>query len=242
MLDPATAPAEHTAPSRRRGTRRSRLLLAQPPPDKPLLRGWLHLAALVCVLAGGPVLVASSAQSSQTAALSVYIAALVALFGVSATYHRPNWAGGPRRVLRRLDHSTIFLAIAGSYTAIGDLALHGWAFALVLAIVWGGGVCGVAVRQLWLDAPSWAIGLPYLLTGWCALAVLPQLERGLGAAGFALVLGGGLFYSAGAAVYALRRPNPWPRVFGFHEVFHACTIAGAALQFAAIAAFALPRS
>jgi hemolysin III len=105
-----------------------------------------------------------------------------------------------------------------------------------------GTVAGIALRQFWLDAPKWAVAVPYVVVGWSALAVLPELERGLSAAGFAILLLGGAFYTAGALVYARRKPDPAPQVFGFHEVFHACTLAGAALQFAAVAAFALPRA
>ncbi|MDA8295585.1 MAG: hemolysin III family protein [Actinomycetota bacterium] len=219
---------------------RGRLLLDGRPEGKPLFRGWLHLAALVATLAGGPLLIASARSATHLAELSIYVTSLVFLFGVSATYHRINWAPGPRRLLKRLDHATIFFAIAGSYSAIGGLSLSGWALVLILSLVWSGAVVGIVVRQCWLDAPSAVVGLPYVATGWCALAVLPQLERGLGPAGFALVLVGGVFYSLGAGVYATRRPDPWPRVFGFHEVFHAFTVLGAAAQFAAIAVYALP--
>jgi hemolysin III len=113
---------------------------------------------------------------------------------------------------------------------------------LVLSLVWAGGAAGVTVRQLWLDAPKWAIAIPYVVVGWCALAVVPQLVRGLSGGGFALVLVGGACYTAGALCYALRRPNPVPGVFGYHEVFHALTVGGAALHFVAIAVYALPRA
>lgn len=216
------------------------LLLGQRPDGKPLFRGWLHLAALVATLVAGPLLIASASGVSHLAELSIYVASLVCLFGVSATYHRINWAPGPRRVLKRLDHATIFFAIAGSYSAIGGLSLRGWALVLILSLVWSGAVVGIVLRQCWLDAPSAAVGLPYVVTGWCALAVLPQLERALGPAGFALVLVGGVCYSLGAVVYATRKPDPWPRVFGFHEVFHALTVLGAAAQFAAVVVYALP--
>lgn len=218
------------------------LLLEGVPPGKPLLRGWLHLGAFVAMLAIGPMVVLGAHNGVERTELVVYATSLVCLFGVSAAYHRLNWAAAPRRVLKRLDHSTIFLAIAGTYTAVAGLSLHGWAQALVLGLVWGGAAIGITIRQRWLDAPSWVVGLPYLITGWCALAVLPQLARGLGGPGFVLVLAGGLAYSVGAAVYAARRPDPWPRTFGFHELFHTCTILGAGLQLIAVAFFALPRS
>ena len=142
--------------------------------------------------------------------------------------------------MRRADHSTIFIAIAGSYTAVAGIALTGWARTAVLCIVWGGAIVGITLRQMWLDAPKWVIALPYVVVGWAAVAVLPQLFRALGGTGFALLLAGGLAYSAGAVVYALKRPDPVPGTFGYHEVFHACTIVGAALHFVVIAWFVLP--
>jgi hemolysin III len=142
--------------------------------------------------------------------------------------------------MRRADHSTIFIAIAGSYTAVAGIALTGWARTALLGVVWAGALVGIALRQLWLDAPTWVIALPYVVVGWAAVIVLPQLYRALGGAGFALLVAGGLAYSAGAVVYALKRPDPAPQVFGYHEVFHACTIVGATLHLVLIAWFVLP--
>jgi len=198
--------------------------------------------ALGAALVAGPLLAAHGADDGQRAALAVYAASLVALFGVSAAFHRVRWGPAARRRMRRADHATIFIGIAGTYTAVAGLALHGWAQILVLSLVWGGGALGVTARQVWLDAPKWAVALPYVVVGWCALAVVPQLVRGLGGAGFGLVLGGGACYTAGALVYARRRPDPVPGVFGYHEVFHALTVVGASLHFAAIACYALPRA
>ena len=144
--------------------------------------------------------------------------------------------------MRRADHATIFFAIAGTYTAVAGLVLRGWALVLVLCLVWIGGAAGVTIRQLWLDAPKWAVAVPYVVVGWCALAVVPQLVRGLGGTGVALVAAGGACYTAGALCYALRRPVLVPGVFGYHELFHAFTVLGATLQFAAIAVYAMPRS
>lgn len=207
-----------------------------------MLRGWLHLVAFLAVLVAGPLLAAHGRTDGQRAALAVYAAALAALFGVSAAFHRVRWGPAGRRRMRRADHATIFVGIAGSYTAVAGLALHGWARVLVLSLVWGGGAVGVTVRQLWLDAPKWAVAVPYVVVGWCALAVVPQLVRGLGGAGFGLVVAGGACYTVGALVYARRRPDPVPGVFGYHEVFHALTVVGASLHFVAIACYALPRS
>lgn len=172
----------------------------------------------------------------------MYAAALVALFGVSAAFHRIRWSPPARRRMRRADHTTIFIAIAGSYTPVAVLALHGWARITMLLVAWIGAAGGIALRQLWLDAPKWAVAVPYVVVGWCAVAVLPQLWRGLGPIGFTLLVAGGICYSIGAAVYARRRPDPVPEVFGYHELFHACTVVGAVLQFIAIAGFAVARS
>jgi len=181
-------------------------------------------------------------DAPSTLALTLYVLSLMALFGVSASFHRIRWSPAGRRRMRRADHSTIFFAIAGSYTAVAVLALRGWAEVLVLCLVWLGGGIGVTVRQVWMEVPKWAVAIPYIVVGWCALAVVPQLLRGLGGAGFALIVAGGACYTAGALCYALRRPDPVPEVFGYHEVFHAFTVAGAVLHFIAIAGFALPRA
>jgi hemolysin III len=188
------------------------------------------------------LLVSGAPDPGAAAALSVYVVSMVALFGVSATFHLVHWHPAARRRMRRADHSTIFVAIAGSYSAVAGTALAGWSRVLVLVVVWVGAAGGIAFRQIWLDAPKWAVAVPYVVVGWAALAVVPQLLRGLGGAGFALLVAGGLAYTAGAVVYAAKRPDPAPSVFGYHEVFHACTVVGAALQFAAIAAYAVPRA
>lgn len=207
---------------------------------RPLLRGWLHVGAALAMAVGGPLLATRAPGPWSAAALSIYSVCMVGLFSVSAAFHRIRWSPVARRRMRRADHATIFLGIAGTYTAVAALALSGWAQVLVLALVWSGAGVGIAVRQLWLELPKWAVAVPYVVVGWCALAVLPQLVSGLGGGGFALLLAGGAVYSAGAVVYARRRPDPVPGVFGYHEVFHTCTVVGAALHFAALSVFALP--
>lgn len=202
---------------------------------RPVLRGWLHAAAVTPALVATCLLAAHGRGTGQRVGLAVYATALGALFGVSAAFHRVRWTPAARRRMRRADHGTIFVAIAGTYTAVAVVALRGWARPTILAVVWVGAAVGVALRQLWLDAPKWAVATPYVVVGWCAVLVLPQLWRGLGAEDFALLVAGGLCFTAGAAVYAVRRPDPVPAVFGYHEVFHAFTIVGAALQFAAVA-------
>lgn len=191
-------------------------------------------------LVSGTALVIAAPTTGSALVMAVYAVSVSLLFGVSALFHRHTWGPVGRRRMRRADHSTIFIAIAGSYTAVAGVALTGWARTTVLCVVWGGAVVGITLRQLWLDAPKWVIALPYVVVGWAAVAVLPQLFRALGDTGFVLLLTGGLAYSAGAVVYALKRPDPVPGVFGYHEVFHACTIVGAVLHFVVIAWFVLP--
>lgn len=209
-------------------------------PTKPRLRGVLHEVAFFVSLVSGAWLVWDAPTTSSTLICLVYAVAISALFGVSALFHRHTWGPVGRRRMRRADHSTIFIAIAGSYTAVAGIALTGWARTTVLLIVWIGAVLGITQRQVWLDAPKWVIALPYVVVGWAAVAVLPQLYRALGPTGFVLLLIGGLAYSVGAAVYAAKRPNPVPGVFGYHEVFHACTIVGATVHFIVIAVYVLP--
>ncbi len=207
---------------------------------KPRLRGVLHEVAFFVSLVSGAALVWAAPTTGSALVMAVYAVSVSLLFGVSALFHRHTWGPVGRRRMRRADHSTIFIAIAGSYTAVAGIALTGWARTTVLCIVWGGAVLGIILRQVWLDAPKWVIALPYVVVGWAAVVVLPQLFRVLGGVGFTLLLAGGLAYSAGAVVYALKKPNPVPGVFGYHEVFHACTIMGAVLHYVVIAVFVLP--
>ena len=209
---------------------------------KPLLRGWLHLGMFILALVAGPLLIAQAPTGGATAVLTVYVLSIIALFGISAAFHRKNWSPGARRRMRRADHAAFFVAIAGTYTAVVGLALQGWPMVFILCLVWAGAAAGIVLRQVWLDAPKWVIAFPAVVVGWSALAVVPELLHALGGVGFALVLIGGVFYTLGALAYALRWPDPIPHVFGYHEVFHACTLVGAALQFVAIAGYALPRA
>jgi hemolysin III len=216
--------------------------LPDPIDARPLLRGWIHLVALVVTVIAAPFVVARAPTAGAAAALAIYMTSIIALFGVSASFHRVKWSPAGRRRMRRADHATIFIAIAGTNTAVAGLALKGWAQILILALVWGGAAVGITVRQLWLDAPKWAVAVPYVVVGWCALVVLPQLLHALGGAGFGLLAAGGGFYTLGAIIYSLRKPNPVPGVFGYHEVFHACTVIGATLHFVVVVVYALPRS
>jgi hemolysin III len=208
---------------------------------RPLLRGWIHVAALVAWLVAGPFLIAAGPDAGSKAALSVYVFAMVAMFGVSAAFHRVRWSAPAWRRMRRADHSAIFIGIAGTSTAVAGLALSGWPQALMVSLVWAGAVAGIVLRQVWLDAPQWAVAIPYVVVGWCSLIVAPQLFRALGGVGFALMLIAGVAYTSGALVYARKRPDPWPEVFGFHEVFHTCTVIGAGIFAYLVAFIALPR-
>lgn len=207
-----------------------------------MLRGWSHVVAFVAVTALGTVLVAASqASTSERWWLTIYVAGTMAMFGVSSLYHRVPWRARGFGVMRRLDHSTIFLAIAGAYTPTAIVALHGWQRPAVLATVWTGAFVGVLLEWLPVHVPRPLFTSVYVIVGWSAALALPQLFDNLGPTGFGLLLGGGLLYTAGAVVYATKRPDPWPRVFGFHEVFHAFTVGGAGCHLAAIAFTVVPR-
>ncbi len=210
--------------------------------QKPRFRGFIHAGAFITTLVVGPILIAHAHSATDRIALLIYVVSLLALFGVSATFHLGHWSPAVDRRLRRADHSTIFLAIAGTYTAVATLTLTNGIRLLALCLVWGGAIAGVLVRQFLMDAPKWAIALPYVIVGWSALVLTPQLVRGASLLGFVLVLAGGISYTVGALIYARRKPDPIPDVFGFHEVFHACTVVGAGLQFIAIAFVILPRT
>ncbi|MDQ1398607.1 MAG: hemolysin [Acidimicrobiaceae bacterium] len=211
-----------------------------PPPVKPRLRGVLHLMAFLVSLVTGPALVLAAPSGGPTVAVMIYAASMSALFGISALLHRRTWTPQARRIMRRVDHSMIFFLIAGTYTAIAPLVLRGTTALVILAVVWIGGAVGVVIELFWLEAPKWAVVLPYVVVGWTAVAALPQLGSALGGAGLGLMIGGGLAYTAGAAVYALRRPNPWPTLFGYHEVFHGLTVVAAAAHYLLVARYVLP--
>jgi hemolysin III len=207
---------------------------------KPRLRGVSHQWAFFAFLALGVALIVSAHSGRATIAAAIYAASVVGLFGTSALYHRITWASAAaRRWMRRLDHSMIFVLIAGSYTPFALLVLHGTLATVVLATVWAGAGGGVILKLAWIDAPKWLISLSYVLLGWVAIAVVPQLASGLGIAATALVATGGVLYTLGAVVYARTRPDPVPEVFGYHEVFHALVILAAALQYAVVAFYVL---
>lgn len=204
-------------------------------PEKPLLRGVSHEIAAGVALAAWVALALVAEPGRARLAANVYGASLFTLFLVSATYHRPAWRPRARLVMRRLDHSAIFLLIAGTYTPF-CLILPPATGERILAIVWVGAAAGVLQSILWVHAPKPLVVAIYVLLGWVIVPVLPSLRETLGGGAVALLAGGGAAYTVGAVVYATRRPDPFPRVFGYHEVFHALVIAAAACHFAVAAA------
>jgi hemolysin III len=216
----------------------SPLIAAPTARAKPRLRGWLHLCSLVVSVLASATLVAVSAAVAggvAAAATTVYSVTVLGLFGVSSLYHRCTWrTARSQAMMRRLDHSMIFLFIAGTYTPVAVLAMPPDTARWVLAVVWGGALAGVVLKTVWPYAPS-SLGVPvYLALGWVAVFVLPDLLANAGVAAFVLLLAGGLLYTAGGVIYATQWPDPWPKTFGFHEVFHAATVLAALCHHVAI--------
>jgi hemolysin III len=192
---------------------------------KPRLRGWLHTGTFPAAVAVGALLTVLSPDSGSRLALALFTLSAALLFGISALYHRGNWTGRAEKLLRRFDHANIFLIIAGTYTPFCVLLLPPGQARTLLWIVWGGALAGVAFRVLWIGAPRWLYVPVYIALGWVAVIYLPGFWRAGGASVVAFLILGGVLYTVGAVVYGIKRPNPNPRWFGFHEVFHALTIA-----------------
>jgi len=204
---------------------------------KPRLRGWLHAYAAAISILTGSVLVAVAATmrgSSAGSTTGVYAATVTLLFGTSALYHRLNWKPRAHAVMKRLDHAMIFVFIAGTYTPIAVLTLPRGTAIAVLTVVWTGAAFGVVLQTTWPHAPRWLAVPCYVALGWVAVFVFPDLLHNAGVAAFVLIATGGLIYNLGALVYGLKRPNPWPGTFGFHEIFHLCTLAAALCHYVAI--------
>jgi len=211
------------------------------PLPKPRLRGVSHQWAFFVSLVTGGALVIAAPAGRATFAAAVYAVSVAALFGTSALYHRITWASqAARRWMRRLDHSMIFLLIAGTYTPFALLVLDGTLATVILAVIWGGALGGIVLKLVWIDAPKGVVAIIYVILGWVAVAAFPDLIDELGVTGTAMIAAGGVLYTLGALVYARRRPDPTPTVFGYHEVFHALVIAAAALQYAVVAFFVIP--
>ncbi len=190
---------------------------------KPSWRGWIHAGTFPVAIAAGIVLIALAEGAAAKWAAAVFMATSLLLFGNSALYHRFDWGPTTKAVLKRIDHANILLLIAGTYTPIAVLALSPGKGALLLVLVWSGALLGILFRVFWIHAPRWLYVALYLLLGWAAVMYLVDLMTA-NLAMMILVIVGGLLYTAGAIMYALKKPNPWPGHFGFHEIFHVCTV------------------
>ncbi len=236
MAGAATAASERVADARAAAGE----LIAR---SKPRLRGVSHEWAFFVSLAAGAALVLTAPSGRAAAMAAVYAGSLSALLGVSALYHRVNWRRPEiRRWMRRLDHSMIFLLIAGTVTPFAVLVLGGALGQALLIAVWAGAAAGIVVEMAWLEAPKWATAIVYLAVGWIGALGFPAIVIKAGIGAGALIAVGGILYTAGAVIYARQRPDPNPAVFGYHEIFHALVIAAAAAHFAAVAIYALPAS
>jgi hemolysin III len=208
----------------------------------PRLRGLLHAYAFWVAAVAAAVLVALAPNGQARLAAAVYGAGLCALFAASGLYHRWRWSPRWKPLLRRLDHSTIYLFIAATSTPVALLVLDGTLQVVVLASVWAGAAVGVAFSLAWIDAPRSLHAATYLAVGWVGAVAIPALLREVGVAAFVLFVIGGILYTAGATIYAAQRPNPWPHTFGFHELFHTLVIAAAVAHFIAMAAWVVPHA
>jgi hemolysin III len=201
----------------------------------PRLRGVLHQWAFLAAVPAGIVLVSVAEGTRARLATAVYAVALAAMLGASALYHRVRWRTPRRRAwVRRLDHTMIFVFIAGTYTPFALLSFSGWLPVVLLASVWVGAALGLIVNLAWIDAPRWVTAPAYLLVGWVGVIAAPDLFAAVGVAGAVLLVIGGALYTLGAVTYAARWPNPFPRTFGFHEVFHLLVTVAVALQLVAV--------
>jgi hemolysin III len=203
---------------------------------RPRLRGTLHQVGFIVSLAVGAAFVVS-ADGRAVAPSAVFAASASVMLGVSALYHRVTWSPRVRPWMRRADHAGIYLLIAGTYTPVGLLSMHGTLQRVVLAVVWGGAALAILTKLCWVRSPKWLSAVFGLTLGWVGVLALPQLERSAGAGAVAFLGAGGLAYSAGAIVYARRKPDLFPTVFGYHELFHALTLVALACQYVAIAFF-----
>ncbi len=208
---------------------------------KPRLRGVFHQWAFFLAIPLGIALVLETETTRGRIAAAVFALSVVTMFGASALYHRPNWAPARRVWLRRLDHAGIYFLIAGTYTPVGLLVLHGAWQTVVLAIVWAGAALAILIKLFWIGSPKWLSAAVGIVLGWVGVVALPEVVKGAGLGCMFLILAGGIAYSVGAVVYASRRPDPYPATFGYHEIFHLLTIVAVALQYSAIAFYVVPR-
>ncbi len=203
-------------------------------PVVPRLRGVIHQYAFFAALLVGAILIAMASSGRARTAVAIYAAGLAGCLGTSALYHRGRWSPRVRAWLCRLDHSMIFVLIAGTYTPVCMLALSGTLATAMLVTVWAGAALGILMTLVWWRPPALAEVLPYIVLGWVAVIALPQLVAALGWPALLLLFGGGALYTVGAVIYGLERPDPFPRVFGYHEVFHCFTIAAAGAHLAVV--------
>jgi hemolysin III len=209
--------------------------------QKPRLRGVFHELGFYAALVVGAVLVLTADEGRARVAAIVFAGCVAACFGASALYHRPTWSPNARAWLARLDHGGLYLLIAGTYTPFGLLVMStGWAVP-VLSVVWAGALIAIVLKLVWVRSPKWLSAAIAVCLGWVGAVAFSQLLK-LGLPGLLLVVAGGLLYTAGAVVYARRRPNPVPGVFGYHELFHVLTLAAVGCHYVAIALFVLPRA
>ena len=216
--------------------------LAESLPIKPRLRGVSHQYAFFVSLGCGVGLILAASDGRARLAAAIYAAAVSALLGTSALYHRVTWRPKARRWMRRLDHSMIFVLIAGTYTPVALLALKGSLASTILIVLWAGALGGVIFKLAWIDAPKWLFAIVYALLGLVTAAIFGELPAAIGWLGAIGIALGGALYLTGAVIYASEKPNPWPKVFGYHEIFHALVIAGATAHFAVIAFVLLPHA
>ncbi|WP_343073336.1 PAQR family membrane homeostasis protein TrhA [Pyxidicoccus fallax] len=202
--------------------------------EKPKLRGVLHQFAAVAALGAGGVLVSMAPTPRAATAAALYAVSLVVLFSVSATYHRVDWAPRGRAWMRRMDHASIFILIAGTYTPVALLGVSGAAGDSLLVAIWCGALVGVLQSLFWVHAPKAVTAALAVGVGWTLVPYLDEARQALGAAELSLILAGGVAYTTGALAYALKRPDLRPGVFGYHELFHALTLVGAGLHFAVV--------
>ena len=202
-------------------------------PIRPLLRGWLHAGAAVLLALSAPLLWSVAQGNAVRLAVVVYLLGVGAMLTVSAVYHVPDWGETAKRRLRRADHSAIFLCIAGTYTPVLAVATDGRFRTGMLVAVWVGAAAGIAIQNIFLNARPWLVATPYVVLGWVSVLLLPALYR-LSLPVTVLVIAGGVAYTLGAVVYARKRPDPWPRVFGFHELFHALTVVAIVAHWVAV--------
>jgi hemolysin III len=205
------------------------------PTTPPLLRGWLHLGTAPVALIAGSALVILAPTLQARFTIAIFTLSAVALFSISATYHTVNWTPSVKRALRRIDHANIFLIIAGTYTPLTVIWLDTDTARLLLGLVWGGSILGLFFRVFWLTAPRWLYVPIYIALGWAALLYLPDFYQAAGLLIVSLILAGGVLYSLGAVIYALKKPNFSQKYFGFHELFHSFTIAAFICHYLAIA-------